>query len=60
MWKWMGLFLRKNNLKILGLYISSKLDCGSYTVSIAKTASQKIGVLILSMKFLSTKVALYL
>ena len=38
--KWMGLFLRKNNLfKMLGLTFSSKLDWGSYIVSIAKTAS---------------------
>ena len=33
---------------------------GSYTVSIAKTASKKIGALIPSMKFLSPEVALYL
>ena len=45
---------------MLGLTLSSKLDWGSYTVSIAKTASKKIGVLIRSMKFLSPGVALYL
>ena len=39
---------------------SSKLDCGSYIVSIAKTSSKKIGALIRSMKFLSPEVALYL
>ena len=39
---------------------SSKLDWGSYIVSIAKTASKKIGALIRSMKFLSPEVALYL
>ena len=39
---------------------SSKLDWGSYIVSIAKTASKKIGALICSMKFLSPEVALYL
>ena len=38
--KWMGLFLRKNHLfKMLGLTFSSKLDWGSYIVSITKTAS---------------------
>ena len=38
----------------------SKLDCGSYTISIAKTTCTKIGALIRSMKFLSPEVALYL
>ena len=33
---------------------------GSYIISIAKTASKKIGALICSMKFLSPKIALYL
>ena len=50
----------KSSFKMLGLTFSSKLDWGSYSISIAKTASKKIGVLILSMKFLSPKVALYL
>ena len=39
---------------------SSKLDWDSYIVSIAKTASKKIGAMIRSMKFLSPEVALYL
>ena len=57
----MGLFLRKKtSFKMLGLTFSSKLDWGSSTVSIAKTASKKIGALIRSMKFLSPEVALYL
>ena len=38
----------------------SKLDWGSYIISIAKTASNKVGALIGSMKFLSPEVALYL
>ena len=38
----------------------SKLDWGSYIISIANTASKKIGALIHSMKYLSPKVALYL
>ena len=51
--KWMGLFLRKNHLlKMLGLTFSSKVDWGSYIISIAKTASEKIGAFISSMKFL--------
>ena len=39
--------------EMLGLTFSSKLDLGSYIISIAKTASKKIGALIRSMKFLS-------
>ena len=50
----------KTSFKMLGLNFSSKLDWGSYIVSIAKTASKKIGALIRSMKFLSSEVALYL
>ena len=50
----------KSSFKMLGLTFSSKLDWGSYIVSIAKTASNKIGALIRSMKFLSPEVALYL
>ena len=49
----------KSSFKMLGL-TSSKLDWGSYIISIAKTASKKIGALIHSMKFLSPEVALYL
>ena len=45
---------------MLGLTFSSKLDWGSYIISIAKTASKKIGALIRSMKFHSPEVALYL
>ena len=50
----------KTSFKMLGLTFSSKLDWGSYIVSIAKTATKKIGALIRSMKFLSPEVALYL
>ena len=57
----MGLFEEKSAFKMLGLTFSYKLDWGSYIISIAKTASRKIGALIRSMKFLSPeKVALYL
>ena len=45
---------------MLGWTFSSKLDWGSYIISIAKTASKKFGTLIYSMKFFSPEVALYL
>ena len=45
---------------MMGLTFYSTLDWGSYIVSIAKTASKKIGALIRSMKFLSPEAALYL
>ena len=50
----------KSSFKMLGLTLSSKLDWGSYNISIAKNGSKKIGALIHSMKFLSSEVALYL
>ena len=50
----------KSSFKMLGLTFSSKLDWGSYIITIAKTASKKIGALIRSLKFLSPEVALYL
>ena len=50
----------KTSFKMLGLTFPSKFDWGSYIVSIAKTASKKIGALVRSMKFLSPEVALYL
>ena len=55
-----GSVLEEKSFKILGLTFSSKLDWGSYIVSIAKTAPKKIEALIRSMKFLSPEVALYL
>ena len=45
---------------MLGLTFSSKLNWGSYIISIIETASKKIEALIRSMKLLSTEVALYL
>ena len=51
---------KKSSFKILGLPFSSKLQWGSYIISIGKTASKKIGALIRSMKFLFPEVALYL
>ena len=57
----LGSVLKENSsFKILGLSFSSKLDWGSYIIYVAKTASKKIGALILSMKFLSSEVALYI
>ena len=50
----------KSSFKMLGLTFFSKLDWGSYIISVAKTSSKKIGDLIRSMKFLSPEVALYL
>ena len=50
----------KSSFKVLGLTFSSKLNWGSYIISIAKTASKKIGALIRSVKFLSSVAALYL
>ena len=50
----------KTSFKMLGLTFSSKLDWGFYIISIAKTASNKIGALIRSMKFHSPEVDLYL
>ena len=48
----------KLSFKMLGLTFCSKLDWGSYIISIGKTSSKKIGTLIRSMKFLSPEVAL--
>ena len=45
---------------MLGLNFCSKLDWSFFIISIAKTASKKIGALIASVKFLSPEVALYL
>ena len=50
----------KSSFKMLGLTFSSKLDWGSYIISIANTASEKIGTLICFMKFLSPEIALCL
>ena len=55
-----SVFEEKSSFKMLGLTFSSKLDWGSYIISITKTASKKIGAMIRSMKFLSPVVALYL
>ena len=48
----------KSSFKMLRLTFSSRLEWGSCIISIAKTASKKIGALIHSMKFLSPEFAL--
>ena len=55
-----SVLVEKSSFKMLGLTFSSKLDWASYIMSIAKTASKKIGTLLRSMKFLSPEVVLYL
>ena len=57
-----GSVLEENSyFKMLWLTFSSKLDLGYYIISIAKTASKKMGALLINyIKFLSPEVALYL
>ena len=55
-----SVLVEKSSFKMLGLTFSSKLDWGSYIISVAKTASKKIAALICSMKFLSPEVTQYL
>ena len=55
-----SVLVKKSSFKMLGLTFSSKLDWGSYMISIPKITSKKIGGLIRSMKFFSAGVALYL
>ena len=50
----------KSSCKMLGLTLSSKLDWGSYIISIARTEFKKIRALICSTKFSSLEFALYL
>ena len=50
----------KSSFKMLGLTFSSKLNWGSYIISIPRSASKKIEAVIRSVKFLSPEVALYL
>ena len=46
--------VEKSSFKMLGLSFSSKLDWGSYIITIAKTPSMKIKSLIRCMKALSS------
>ena len=49
----------QSSFKMLGLSFSSKLDWGSYIISISKIVSSEIGALIRSMNFVSPEVDLY-
>ena len=57
--KWIHLFLRKNyNLRCgVGLSLRNQIEALSYIIPAAKTASKKIGALILSLNFLSSEVS---
>ena len=46
MWKYESVLQEKAHFKMLGLFFFSRLDCGSYIVSITKTASNKTEALI--------------
>ena len=50
----------KSSFCLLGLSFTSKLDWGSYIISIAKAASKKIGALLCSVKFHSPELVLSL
>ena len=51
---------KKSSFNILGVSFSSKLNIGSYIVSIVKTAFKKSGALVFSLKFLSFDVTVCL
>ena len=55
-----SVLVEKSSFKMLGLTFSSKMDLGSYIISMAKIAFKKIQALIRSMKFLSPEDSLYL
>ena len=55
-----SLLEEKSSFKKLRLTFFSKLDWGSYIISIAKTAAKRIIALLCSMKFRSPEIALYL
>ena len=50
---------KRTSFKILGFSFSSKFDCGSYIISVVKSVSCKIGVLIHSIQFFPPEVGLY-
>ena len=52
-----SLLEKKSYIKMLGFNYFSKLNKGSYIISVAKTTSKKIGALICSMESLSNQVA---
>ena len=48
----------KSSFKLLEMSLTSKLNWGSYIVSIAKTSSKEIGALIPFMEFFSSDITL--
>ena len=52
-----SLLEKKSYIKMLGFNYFSKLNKGSYIISVAKTTSKKTGALICSMESLSNEVA---
>ena len=55
-----SVLVEKSYFTMLRLTSPSKLDWGSYIISIAKNASKKIGALVRCMKFVSPEVTLHL
>ena len=55
-----SVLMEKLSFKMLVLSFCSKLDWDSFIIFISETASKKIRALILSMKFLSPEITLYL
>ena len=58
--KMSGYVIEERSSFKMGLSFSSKLDCGFYIISIAKTASNTIESLTRSIRFLPAEVPLYL
>ena len=56
----LGLFSRKNHLLRCWSWPSSKMDWGSYIISVAKTSSKKIGALTRFMNIFFPDVSVYL
>ena len=56
----MSVLEKKSSFKMVGLTFSTESDWGSQIISIAKTAFNRIGPMIRSMKFLSPEVVIYL
>ena len=60
LWKWIGLFGRKNHLLRCWGWLSPLNWIEAHTLSAVKSDSKKIRALIRSMKFFSPELALYL
>ena len=59
MWKWMGVFLKKNHIFRCWTIFFFEIRLGLLHCSISKTASKKIGAQIPPVKFPFSEVALY-